>query len=83
VVVFTPLGFYRQHYLSGDIDRWGMSGTHWQTHRSGWLPEDFAPNWHIVACADFHLVDEHDEPLAVPFGAFCAIHSHGQEATEV
>jgi hypothetical protein len=52
-----------------------MRGARWQAHRSDWVPEVFPSAWNIVACADFHTVDEHDEPLAVPFGAFWAIHS--------
>lgn len=40
-VVFTPLGFLPQSYVAGQKDAWGMNGTHWQTHRSGWTPEDF------------------------------------------
>jgi hypothetical protein len=39
VVVFTPYGFMQQ-----DSDVWGLGGHHWQTHRSGWLPEEF-PGW--------------------------------------
>ena len=39
VVVFTPYGFMQQ-----DHDVWGLGGHHWQTHRSGWLPEEF-PGW--------------------------------------
>ena len=39
VVVFTPYGFMQQ-----DHDVWGLDGHHWQTHRSGWLPEEF-PGW--------------------------------------
>jgi len=37
VVVFTPLGFLKQ-----DRDAWGLGGRHWQTHRSGWMPDDFS-----------------------------------------
>ena len=40
VVIFTPFGFMEQ---SGDA--WGLGGDYWQTHRSGWLPEEF-PDWH-------------------------------------
>jgi len=36
VVVYTPYGFVEQ-----TKDVWGMGGDAWQTHRSGWLPEDF------------------------------------------
>lgn len=53
VVVFTPLGFYEQSYKEGEKDAWGMNGTHWQTHRSGWMPEDF-PDARIYADPKFH-----------------------------
>lgn len=41
VVLFTPLGFHEQSYKEGDKDAWGMNGTNWQTHRSGWEPHEF------------------------------------------
>jgi len=43
-IIFTPLGFYEQ----GDAnpDAWGLNGGHWQKHRSGWMPEEFA-NWKV------------------------------------
>ena len=53
VVIFTPLGFHEQAYREGEKDAWGMNGTHWQTHRSGWMPEDF-PGAAIYADANFH-----------------------------
>ena len=75
VVIFTPLGFYHQSYRNQGTDRWGMKGGRWQTHRSGWSPDDFGRDWHVVACRDFHAVDENEEPLDEPFGAFWAIYS--------
>ena len=42
IIVFTPNGFMPQSH-----DAWGMGGEHWQTHRSGWVPEDF-PGWQIT-----------------------------------
>ena len=53
VVVFTPLGFHPQHYQPGDKDAWGMNGTYWQTHRSGWLPEEFE-GWATLVDEHFH-----------------------------
>lgn len=53
IVVFTPLGFCDQHYQDGDKDAWGMNGTYWQTHRSGWTPDDFK-GWTIHEDANFH-----------------------------
>lgn len=48
VVVYTPNGFKEQSYKPGEKDAWGMNGTYWQTHRSGWTPEDF-DGWDITA----------------------------------
>lgn len=53
VAVFTPLGYMEQSYREGDTDAWGMDGCHWQTHRSGWTPEDF-PGWEIQMLEHFH-----------------------------
>ncbi len=53
VVVFTTLGFIEQSYKPGDKDAWGMNGCFWQTHRSGWQPEDF-PGWQVFADPVFH-----------------------------
>lgn len=53
VVIFTPLGFHEQSYKPGDKDAWGMNGTHWQTHRSGWTPDDF-PGARIHVDPTFH-----------------------------
>lgn len=80
VVLFTPLGFYPQSYDSGDVDRWGMHGGRWQAHRSGWEPSDFPDGWAFVACRDFHDVDENNDPLDEPVGAFWAIYTVGGRA---
>ncbi len=42
VVIYTPWGFMEQ-----TKDGWGLGGHSWQTHRSGWLPEEFtaADGW--------------------------------------
>lgn len=45
--VFTPHGFKEQSYKPGEADAWGLGGMYWQTHRSGWMPEDFA-GWHVI-----------------------------------
>jgi hypothetical protein len=41
VCIYTPYGFTEQTQ-----DNWGLGGHYWQTHRSGWLPEEF-PGWRI------------------------------------
>jgi hypothetical protein len=74
IILFTPLGMYPQSYNENDTDRWGMQGGTWQSHRSGWIPEDFiGEGWKFLICKDYHLVDQHEELLQEPFGAFWAI----------
>lgn len=76
VVIFTPLGFYPQHYQEGEMDGWGMDGTKWQEHRSGWTPADILTldnRWSAVVSPDFHTVDQHNRPLDAPWPAFWAI----------
>lgn len=53
VVIFTPLGFCVQAYSDGDKDAWGMNGTDWQTHRSGWKPSEFQ-GWRTYCDDTFH-----------------------------
>lgn len=72
VVVYTPHGFYPQTHRDGASDRWGLDGGDWQTHRSGWTPEDFGRGWDFVISPDFLTVDEHEHPLETPMGALWA-----------
>ncbi len=53
VVVFTPLGFIAQEPTREGFDPWGYSGWEWQTHRSGWTPDDFK-GWKIEVDETFH-----------------------------
>lgn len=36
LMIYTPMGFMEQ-----SEDNWGLGGEYWQTHRSGWTPDDF------------------------------------------
>jgi len=36
VVIYTPYGFLEQ-----EDDGWGLGGEYYQTHRSGWMPQEF------------------------------------------
>jgi len=73
VVVYTPHGFYPQSYDDPrKPDRWGMDGGYWQTHRSGWAPEDFGEEWDCVVCPDWLAVDQNDQPMERPMGALWA-----------
>ena len=64
IIVFTPLGFIEQSYKSGEKDEWGMNGGFWQTHRSGWKPDEF-PGWKI-------FIDENYEKT---HGAFIGVYT--------
>jgi hypothetical protein len=78
VAVFTPLGFFPQEHPDGK-DAWGLDGGEWQTHRSGWYPEDFDDSWAVYAAKAFHIVDNMNRPLEQPFGAFWAIKTFTNE----
>lgn len=81
VVIYTPHGFFPQTYDDpAQPDRWGMDGGFWQTHRSGWLPEDFGDGWEILISPDYVTVDEHDHVLDEPMGALWAIRNLGAAA---
>jgi len=54
VVIFTTLGFIQQSYADGEKDAWGLNGAHWQTHRSGWTPDDFDQEWTCIVDRKFH-----------------------------
>jgi hypothetical protein len=41
-MIYTPNGFVPQ-----DEDKWGLGQVEWQTHRSGWTPDDF-DGWKII-----------------------------------
>lgn len=74
IVVYTPHGFFPQSYDDPEKpDRWGMDGGYWQTHRSGWMPEDFGPEWEFIISPDYLTLDEDNQPMDEPMGAFWAI----------
>ena len=74
IVVYTPHGFYPQSYDDPrKPDRWGMDGGYWQTHRSGWAPEDFGEGWDVVICPDFLELNQENQPMDRPMGALWAL----------
>lgn len=73
IVVFTPLGFMPQHAEHGETDGWGLNGTVFQEHLSGWLPEDFGETWTFHICETFHQYDFRQSSLSEPHGAMFAI----------
>ncbi len=76
VVVHTPLGFMPQGE-NEKKDAWGLDGTEWQIHRSGWLPEDF-PGWEVVVCEQFHTHDAYGRRFDEPYGALFAVLNKGE-----
>lgn len=55
IIVYTPLGFYPQHYDESIVyDGWGLKGAKFQEHKSGWLPKDFGNEWDFFICVDGH-----------------------------
>ena len=78
VVLFTPLGYFPQSYEDADeMDGWRMHGGYWQTHRSGWTPDDFPAGWDIIACREYHTKDRHGQ-LDAPAGCLWAIRTFPQ-----
>jgi hypothetical protein len=59
VIVFTTLGFIPQCHPDG-IDAWGLHGGTWQEHKSGWMPEDFGPDWTFFISTDYHSYEHSD-----------------------
>jgi hypothetical protein len=53
VIVFTPRGFFPQ-----SVDHYGLSGDRYQTHRSGWEPEEFEQlGYEVMILKNFHDSD--------------------------
>jgi hypothetical protein len=57
-----------QHFSSLQ-DTWGFDEAELQTHRSGWLPEDFGRDWRFHIVSNAHLSEDGEE-----FGAMWAIY---------
>ncbi len=83
IVLFTPLGFLLQEYAAGEVDAWGYHGGQWQSHRSGWSPEDFGEDWDILASSEYHEVSAKDGPLPSPAGAFWAVRNLARAASSL
>ncbi len=52
VVIETPKG-----YVPQNVDIQGHGGDEWQTHRSGWEPEEFKDRGYEVVLRDYHMTD--------------------------
>ncbi len=75
VIVYTPYGFYPMHYSGGqEKDAWGLDGTEFQEHKSGWYPEDFGEGWQFFVCKDCHEAFlEEERRLGKKYSALMAI----------
>lgn len=73
VVLFTPIGFMPQETDRNPNDPWVIKDGDWQTHRSGWVPDEF-PDWFILSHPAFHKRD------GQTWGAFFAIWNHPDHA---
>jgi len=73
IVVFTPLEFFPQIYVEGRKDRWGMNGSYWQQHKSGWNIEDFDETWDITCVKEYHYDNGYGHIFDSPFGVIWAI----------
>jgi hypothetical protein len=62
IVVFTPLGFMPQE------------DGQWNTHKSGWMPEDFGTGWKVWTFPKFHHIDFNGRTLPIPYGAILALY---------
>ncbi len=80
-VIFTPLGFMPQHAEHGETDGWGLGGTAFQEHLSGWLPEDFGEEWTFHICENFHQCDFRQRQLPEPYGAMFALRTFTEKPT--
>lgn len=75
VVIFTPLGLREQMYKEGETDGWGYHGTIWQTHLSGWTPDDFTDEWELLICEEYSYVDGKGNIYDKPEGVMWAIYT--------
>jgi len=67
IVIFTPLGFMPQQ--DGEFN----------SHRSGWVPEDFARDgWKVWIFKNFHHVDFKGRELTTPHSAMLAVYKKCQ-----
>lgn len=74
VIIFTPYGFLPQEVPVGMKDAWGLDGSEWQKHKSGWTEEDFWSEWDIYICPEFHFTDAiTNEKFDKPYWAMFAI----------
>lgn len=77
IVIFTPLGYLPQYVEPNETDAWGLNGSIYQEHLSGWIPEEFIENdWKFHICETFHTVDNYGKPFDFPYGAMFAIKTY-------
>lgn len=68
IIVFTPLGFLPQD--DGPFN----------THRSGWMPEDFGDGWTVTVYPHYHWCDFKGNVFDHPHGAMLAVYDGREKA---
>ena len=72
VMVSTPLGFYPQNYDDPTLTINGVPYLHWETHLSGWTPNDFGPDWDFIIAPDVYGNDGNGNLLSERMGLMWA-----------
>lgn len=72
VLVSTPLGFYPQNYDDPSLTINGVPYLHWETHLSGWTPQDFGEGWDFVIAEGAYSNDGNGNALDKPIGLLWA-----------
>lgn len=71
-------------YHENGVDAWGLGGSDWQEHKSGWRPEDFNDNrWQFLVSEKYHYCDNLQRKLDVPYGAFWAVLTKSRKTTDI
>src|SRR4030042_5900547 len=74
IIIYTPMGFFEQKETPDGKDAWGMNGTEFQKHKSGWYPSDFGEGWTVWVIPYAHIVDSLNQSIK-PSSAILAIYN--------
>lgn len=73
IIIFTPLGFDEQDCENDKKDSWGLGGSKFQHHHSGWLPEDFDKDYDFYIAENYHVKNWKGDLKENASGSFYAI----------
>jgi hypothetical protein len=73
IIIFTPLGFDEQDCENDEKDSWGLGGSKFQHHHSGWFPEDFDEDYDFYIAENYHLKNWKGDLRENGAGSFYAI----------